>query len=393
MSVPDTALRASFRERVLHTYSHRTDDERESVLYLDQQTVDEKLAALTRLLPPDTAFYYAVKTNPSLHLLTHLAAAGCGMDIASRAELDKALAAGAAPEDISYGNTLKHPRDISAAHRAGVTLYSADSENELTKIAAYAPGARVWLRTAVQSDGAVFTLTQKFGASPDAVPDLAAHARALGLDVHGLSFHVGSQQTTAHAYATALATVHSLIMQIPAVDHPLAVNIGGGLPGYGYPTTPGQPASLDEYRETFHHWHALTSQVHPETPWAAEPGRFLIADAGIMATRALDVNRRPGYPDYLILEVGRYSGLSEADLLPPHITAHPIDVGRPQPYIVAGPTCDTADTLGDAHVYRLPDTLQPGDPILVHTQGAYSLTCASQSFNGLPNPIAEWLPA
>lgn len=382
----------SFPERVLQAYASRPDDERESVLYLDQRTVDVKLDALARLMPPGATFYYAVKTNPNRQLLAHLATAGCGMDIASRAELDKAMGAGTAPEKISYGNTLKHPRDIAAAHRAGVTLFSADSENELTKIAANAPGARIWLRTAIQSDGVVFTLTQKYGASPDAVPDLAAHARKLGLDVHGLSFHVGSQQTTAHAYATALATVHSLIIQIPVEDHPLTVNIGGGLPGYGYPTTPGQPATLDEYADTFHHWYAVTRQVHPETPWAAEPGRFLVADAGIMATRVLDINRRPGYPDYLILEVGRYSGLSEADLLPPYITAHPAEAGKPQPYIVAGPTCDTADTLGDAHVYRLPDTLQAGDPILVHTQGAYSVTCASQNFNGLPNPTEEWLP-
>lgn len=368
-----------------------------AVLYLDQTMVDAKLADLTTLLPAHTVLYYAIKTNPDPHLLKHLASVGVGMDIASRAELYAALAAGTPADLISYGNTVKHTSDIAEAWAAGVTLFAADSQGELEKIAKAAPGAGVWLRTAVASDGAVFALSHKFGASPDTVPELAEQARAQGLQVHGLSFHVGSQQTTAHAYHAALATVYGLIAQIPPGDVPLTVNIGGGLPAYGYlhPDPGTMPAPLAEYAGTFAHWHGLTSELpHTLSAWAAEPGRFLVADAGVLATRVLDVNRRPGYPDYLVLESGRYSGLDEAELIAPRISAHPRNpTDELHPYIVVGPTCDSADTIGDGCTYELPAGLASGDPVFIHSQGAYSLTCASQNFNGLPNPTAAWLPA
>ena len=152
-------------------------------------------------------------------------------------------------------------------------------------------------------------------------------------------------------------------MQIPAVDHPMAVNIGGGLPGFtDTPTTRSAGQSPDEYRETFHHWHALTSQSglprHLGRPNPDSP----LADAGITRPPGLDVRPSGLAAPTPILEVGRYSRLSRPTCLP--ITAHPIGVGRPQPYIVAGPTCDTADTLGTPTFIGCPDTLQPGDPIL-----------------------------
>ena len=226
------------------------------------------------------------------------------------------------------GNAGEHPRDISAAHRAGGhALYSADSENELTKIAAYAPGAHCGCvprcRTVRCSP-----LTQKFGASPTPCPILPPRPCPRPRRPRPV---ISTSDRSRRPPRLCDRTGHGprLDLQIPAVDHPLAVNIGGGLPGYGYPPPRvSQPVSTNTGRPF------TTGMPSPVRSTQRHLGRrtrtFPIADAGIMATRA-GRQSSAWLPDYLILEVGRFSGLSEADLLPPHVTAHPIDVGRPQP--------------------------------------------------------------
>src|SRR3546814_7104051 len=111
-------------------------------LVVDLEEVRQNYLAFERALP-DSRIFYAVKANPAPEILAGLAALGSCFDCASIPAIEAVLHAGATPERISYGNTLKKERDIAAAHRLGVGLFAGDCIPEVEKIARAAPGARV----------------------------------------------------------------------------------------------------------------------------------------------------------------------------------------------------------------------------------------------------------
>src|SRR5438045_5945713 len=100
------------------------------------------------------------------------------------------LAAGAAADRVSYGNTIKKERDIARAYALGVRLYAVDCEAEVEKIARAAPGSRVFCRILCKGEGAEWPLSRKFGCAPEMAADVLELAHRLGLVAHGLSFHV-----------------------------------------------------------------------------------------------------------------------------------------------------------------------------------------------------------
>lgn len=108
-------------------------------LVLDLDRVEENYLALAEALP-DARVYYAVKANPAAPVLGRLVDLGSCFDAASVQEVEACLDAGARPEAISYGNTVKKERDIAAAFARGVRLFAFDSEPELRKLARSAPG-------------------------------------------------------------------------------------------------------------------------------------------------------------------------------------------------------------------------------------------------------------
>ena len=177
-------------------------------LVLDVDRVEANYHRLKAALPL-ARVYYAVKANPAAPILERLTGLGSSFDAASWEEIQACLAAGARPEAISYGNTIKKASAIKAAHEAGVSLFAFDSEPELLKIAKNAPGARVYCRILVENKGAEWPLSRKFGCELEMARDLMVQARELGLDPYGISFHVGSQQTSTAAYEGAIARVAS----------------------------------------------------------------------------------------------------------------------------------------------------------------------------------------
>ncbi|HEX3442712.1 MAG TPA: ornithine decarboxylase, partial [Pseudolabrys sp.] len=114
-------------------------------LVVDLDVVRDNYAAFAKALP-DSRVFYAVKANPAPELLKLLAGLGSCFDTASVAEIEMVLAAGAAPERISFGNTIKKERDIARAYALGVRLFAVDCKAEVEKIARAAPGAKVFCR-------------------------------------------------------------------------------------------------------------------------------------------------------------------------------------------------------------------------------------------------------
>src|SRR6516162_2951453 len=172
-------------------------------LVVDLEVVRDNYRAFAKALP-DTRVFYAVKANPSPEVLTLLAGLGSCFDTASVAEIEMVLAAGAAPDRISYGNTIKKERDIARAFALGVRLFAVDCKAEVEKVARAASNSRVFCRILSDCVGAEWPLSRKFGCEPAMAIDVLEHAHRLGLTAHGVSFHVGSQQPRVQSWDGAL---------------------------------------------------------------------------------------------------------------------------------------------------------------------------------------------
>jgi hypothetical protein len=164
-------------------------------LVLDLEVVRENYLSFAKALP-DSKVFYAVKANPAPEILKLLADLGACFDVASVSETQAVLAAGAAPERISYGNTIKKESEIAAAFRLGVTLYAVDCEAEVEKVARRAPGSRVICRIHCDGTGAEWPLSRKFGCEPDYAVDI------LDLRIGAGSFRTASPSMSARSSTT-----------------------------------------------------------------------------------------------------------------------------------------------------------------------------------------------
>ncbi len=355
-------------------------------LVLDVDRVEANYRRLKAALP-QARVYYAVKANPAAPILSRLTGLGSFFDAASWQEVRMCLEAGAEGARISYGNTIKKERDIAAAFAAGVRMFAFDSEAELEKLARAAPGAQVYCRILVGNDGAEWPLSRKFGCEAEMARALMIRAAGLGLDPFGLSFHVGSQQVNPAAYEAAIAKVAMLFTDLAEAGVKVRmVNLGGGYP-VRYKSE--VPEIEDVCGAIMGAMAAHFGNALPEI--VVEPGRFLVADAGVVRSEVVLVSRK-GEDDpvrWVYLDIGRFGGLAETEgeaikyaLRTPHD-------GTPEgPVTIAGPTCDSTDTLYERSNYRLPLALADGDAVELLATGAYVTTYASQKFNGF-EPLAE----
>jgi ornithine decarboxylase len=355
-------------------------------LVLDVDRVEENFRALRHALPV-ARIYYAVKANPAAPILERLVKLDSCFDAASFEEVEACLNAGARPEAVSFGNTIKKASAIRRAHQAGVSLFAFDSEEELEKLAREAPGARVYCRILVENEGAEWPLSRKFGTTVETARELMLRAGELGLDPYGLSFHVGSQQTRTDAYEVAIGRVAMLFTDLCEAGVNLRmVNLGGGFPA----RYSAEVLEIEDFARaimgamTRHFGNALPEMV-------VEPGRYLVADAGLVSSEVVLVSRRAkGDPvRWVYLDIGRFGGLAETEgeaIRYRISTRH--DGTRTGPVVIAGPTCDGADVMYEKSNYRLPLALTSGDHVELLATGAYVTTYASQRFNGFA-PLAE----
>ncbi len=353
-------------------------------LVLDLEQVAQNYAAMRAALPVAN-IYYAVKANPAAQILRLLAGKGACFDAASLAEIKACLAAGAPVDRISFGNTVKKPSAIAAAHALGVSLFAFDSIEELEKIAAHAPGAKVFCRIAVTNAGADWPLAKKFGTTPARAQELMLTAAQLGLVGHGLSFHVGSQQTGTVAYESAIAEMAGVFTVLKARGLELGMlNLGGGFPVRYQEDVPGVEAFGAAILG------ALTRHLGDALPQIViEPGRAIVGNAGVVASEVVLVCRRMAEDErrWVYLDIGRFGGLAETEgeAIRYRITA---GEGATGPVVLAGPSCDGVDVMYEKTPYQLPLHLAAGARVLIHDAGAYVTTYASQNFNGF-TPLEE----
>ena len=357
-------------------------------LVLDLDVVRSNYNSFAKAMP-DSRVYFAVKANPAPEILTLLAELGSCFDCASLAEIDMALAAGATPDRISFGNTIKKERDVAAAFARGIRLFAVDCREEAEKVAHAAPGARVFCRILCDCAGSEWPLSRKFGCVPELAVEVLEHAHRIGLQAYGVSFHVGSQQPNPRAWDSALATASDIFRTLSERGIQLRmVNLGGGFPANYVKKVPVvktySRAISSALRKNF-------GNRIPET--IIEPGRGMVGDAGIIKAEVVLVSKKADSDRlrWVYLDIGKFGGLVETM---DESIRYPIRTNRDDdakaPCVIAGPTCDSADVLYEKTPYELPVSLSIGDEVLIEGTGAYTATYSSVGFNGF-GPLKQYL--
>jgi diaminopimelate decarboxylase len=326
------------------------------------------------------SIHYALKANSTLGIARLLRGLGAAADANSGGEIDVALRAGFIPEQIVFTGVGKTPAELAQAIDLGVRTINAESEGELDRIDRLARerGTRVRVALRVNPDVdarshphiSTGLKVNKFGVAADAVRDICRRfADREGLELVGLHTHVGSQITDLEPLKRAATTIVALARELRddgiTIDH---LDLGGGL-GVSYDGTK-VPSAAD-------HAAAVLPIVRDSgLALILEPGRNIVAPAGVLLTRVVDVKDRPDGKAFVIVDAGM-TELMRPMLYGAFHRIEPVICNSSSDEVVAdvvGPLCESSDTLGkDRHLKRP----QPGDLFAVLDAGAYGAVMAS----------------
>ncbi len=378
VKIEDYYPRATFQKMKAFADQHET-----PFVVIDTETISKAYDDL-RAGFEFAKVYYAVKANPAVEIIDLLRDKGSSFDIASIYELDKVMSRGVGPERISYGNTIKKSRDIRYFFEKGVRMFATDSEADLRNIAKAAPGSKVYVRILTEgSTTADWPLSRKFGCQTDMAMDLLILARQLGLEPYGISFHVGSQQRDISVWDAAIAKVKVIFERLREEDGIVLkmINMGGGFPANYIAKT----NDLETYAAEIIRF--LKEDFGEELPEIIlEPGRSLIANAGILVSEVVLVSRksRTAVERWVYADVGKFSGLIETMDEAIKFPIWTEKKGEMEEVVIAGPTCDSADIMYENYRYGLPLNLAAGDRLYWLSTGAYTTSYSAVEFNGFP---------
>ena len=359
------------------------DQQETPFVVIDRQTIADSYDQLVSCFP-FAKIYYAVKANPATEITELLRDKGSNFDIASIYELDKVMKTGVSADRISYGNTIKKARDIRYFYEKGVRLFATDSEADLRNIAKAAPSSKVYVRILTEgSNSADWPLSRKFGCNPDMALDLLILAKQLKLEPYGISFHVGSQQRDIDVWDAAIAKVKVIFERLKEEDGITLkmINMGGGFPANYIAKTNDLQTYADEITRF------LKEDFGDELPEIIlEPGRSLIANAGVLVSEVVLVARksRTAVERWVYTDVGKFSGLIETMDESIKFPIWTEKKGEMEEVIIAGPTCDSADIMYENYKYGLPLNLASGDRLYWFSTGAYTTSYSAVEFNGFP---------
>jgi diaminopimelate decarboxylase len=325
---------------------------------------------------------FAVKANPNGAVLATLARAGLGADVVSGGELARALHAGVRPQDIVFSGVGKTAEEMAQALDAGIGQFNVESEPELDMLSEVAVARGVTAPVAIRVNPDVLAGTHskistggadnKFGIPYDRALAAFAHVAALpGLEVRGVAVHIGSQLTDLGPLEAAFGRMGALIAELRAAGHSITTaDLGGGL---GVPYDPAKPAPPSPA--------AYGAMVRRATAgWNTrlifEPGRLIVANAGVLVSRVIRVKQGANAP-FVIVDAAMN------DLLRPSLydAYHAIEAvepnGQRETVNVVGPVCETGDTFATG---RTMDHVAAGDLVAFRTAGAYAASMSS-SYN------------
>ena len=375
---PDAPQYTEYLLRAAHQFGTPT------YVYVES-TIRHQCAALQDFVAPlPNRLLYAMKANAQPAILRIMRSEGFGIDAVSPGELALALRVGFAPSDILFSANNMTDEEMDEAHNRGALL----NIGELSRLEKYGqafPGSAVCVRLNPQIGAGhhehVVTAgaRSKFGIPVNEVPAIQAIARRYRLDVRGLHQHIGSGILDARSFWLAIRVLLSTAGAFPDLQF---LNVGGGL---GIPYRPEDPRiTLEAFREAIAEPLLAFKERHPAdslTFWF-EPGRFLVAEAGVLLTR---VNTLKQTREHTF--AGTDSGMSH--LLRPAMYGAHHEIrnlsnphGGVRPYDVTGNICESADLF--ARGRPLPE-IREGDILAVLDVGAYGMSMAS-TYNLRPLP-------
>ena len=375
-------------------------------------------------------FCYASKANSNMAVLAAVRDAGIDIEVNSGGELYKALRVGFRPDQIIFNGTSKTEAEIDEAVQAGIYSINVDSIYEIEMVEASArkldKRARITLRLVpeigTRSHIGLQTalLTSKFGITSSEVLD--AFRRGLQhpdlIHVCGIHIHVGSQTPDVEPFAAAFKTMwEHLVTLYRETGHTLEhINLGGGIP-VNYLRDRSQAGQLPEHEREMlgaelDPVEVLSAALHVARESARdadaghlldritillEPGRSVIADAGLVLTTVRNIKLRPETGDMWLLTDAGYNILLSMNNYKWYyhlISATRADEPHATEYKVAGPLCDSGDVYFDIErsgrlpdYRKLPADVRPGEVLALLNSGAYSLA-QMFPYNGRPLPAA-----
>jgi diaminopimelate decarboxylase len=349
---------------------------------IDLERIRENLERFQAAFP-EAGIHYAVKANAGAAVLETLADAGIGAEAASAGEFQRALEAGFAPGDLLYTPVNPPARDLDAvlAGEPGPLAITVGSIDTIERLAARGYGGDVSIRIhpetgAGHGEDVATGADAAFGVALDRVDQAVESVEDAGMDVVGLHAHAGSGMLDGDLPAHR-EVVERLAAVATDLDRPLDfVDVGGG---FGVPYRfEEEPLDLDAVaRATREALEGIDADLR------VEPGRYLVADAGVLLTRVNTIK-----PDGEAVVAGVDAGMT--DLLRPALydAYHPIAQVGPEGtrdgalVTVAGPICESTDVLAEHRELPRP---QRGDLLAVGMTGAYGIEMASQ-YNSRPRP-------
>jgi diaminopimelate decarboxylase len=363
--------------------------------------LDARVAELRAALPARVGLNYAVKANPHLAVIGHMAPLVDGFDIASSGELGLCVAVGIDPARISFAGPGKRDDELEAAIGAGVTL-NCESEGEASRAVAIGerlgqrPRIAIRVNPSFEMKGSGMKMgggAKQFGVDAERVPALARHVIAAGAEWRGLHIFTGSQTLSAEAIIEAQANVLTLAAELAeAIGHDLPkLNMGGGL---GIPYFPGDaPVDLAKVGAALGERVAALPPVLADTELCMELGRYLVGEAGVYLTRIIDRKVSHGVT-YLITDGGLHHQLAASGNFgtvvrrnyPSAIATH-YGAEATEEVNIVGCLCTPLDRLADAAAMPHAGV---GDLVAVFCAGAYGATASPSAFLG-HGPAAELL--
>ena len=321
---------------------------------------------------------FAIKSNPNLGVLRVLARQGYGADVVSGGELERALAAGMAPEDIVFSGVGKTRAELAQGLDRGIGQFNIEHEPEGVALAEIALAREMTARAVLRVNPDVDAGTHakistgkadnKFGVGIDVAPDIFARLAALpGLQMRGIAVHIGSQLTSLDPLEAAFTRVGRLVADLRAAGHSIShVDLGGGL---------GVPYKADDNPPSMAEYGAMVARVTKD--WDVtlmfEPGRVIAGNTGVLLTEVLWV--KPGATNPFVIVDAAMNDLARPALYDAYhefVAVKP--TGEKMTASIVGPVCETGDTFARD---RVTDKVESGDLAVFRTAGAYGATMAS----------------
>ena len=360
-----------------------------------------RMASLRAAMPKRLAIHYAMKANPFGPLLKLMVALADGIDIASGGELDMALAAGAAPESISFAGPGKRDRELEQAIGQAVTL-NVESRNEARRALEIGDRLGIAPRLAIRVNpdfdlrGSGMRMgggARPFGIDAVHVPGLVREIISGGAQWRGFHIYAGSQALSADAIIETQRQTVELAAQLAeqagiAPDH---VNLGGGfgIPYFAKDTPVDIVRVGDALEKTF----AALPDILAQTGFAIELGRWLVGEAGVYLTRIVDRKESHGEL-YLVTDGGLHHQLAASGNFGtvvrrnyPVAIATRFDAEAAETATIVGCLCTPLDRLADTA--RFPRA-EVGDLVAIFCAGAYGATASPAHFLG-QGPALEML--